>query len=412
MKGFFLWCELVMIGAALLLPDMAPAHGGEDHGGESLAGSSGLTVGAPIFVPVETQILMDIRTDLVRKEALPKILKALGRTRIRPELAAVVTSPVEGRLVGTDDYTPPQLGERVRKGQIVALVDQTISAPETINLSIERTKIENELRQAKTELDLAEKEYQRVMKLTNVVPEKEAWRAGSALTSAREKLEGLKRQGKVYETSVEGSRYQSQNPKRVVMRAPLDGIVAETHVTLGEYVRPEKELYRIVDLSEALVEAEIFENAIARVSRATGARIIVEAYPDDSFIGKLVSLGTTIDPQTRTLRVLFSVPNPEMKLVAEMFADVFIETGESLEGLTLPKSALTDQDGQSVVYVKVAGEQFVARPVVVAERFKDRVKLARDSETLFKEGDRIVVQGMYQIRMSAARPGIAALKTN
>lgn len=412
MKGLLLWFELAMIGAALLLPRMVPAHGGEDHGGESLAGSSGLTVGAPIVVPVETQILMDIKTGLVRKEALPKILKALGRTRIRPELAAVITSPVEGRLVGTDDYTPPQLGERVRKGQIVALVDQTISAPETINLSIERTKIENELRQAKTELDLAEKEYERVMKLTNVVPEKEAWRAGSALTSAREKLEGLKRQGKVYETSVDQSRSQSQNPKRVVMRAPLDGIVAETHVTLGEYVRPEKELYRIVDLSEVLVEAEIFENAIALVSRATSARIIVEAYPDDGFTGKLVSLGTTIDPQTRTLRVLFSVPNPELKLVAEMFADVFIETGESLEGLTLPKSALTDQDGQSVVYVKVAGEQFVARPVVVAERFMDRVKLAQGSESAFQEGERIVVQGMYQIRMSAARPGHAALKTN
>lgn len=412
MKGLLLWVELVLIGAALMVPNRATAHGGEDHGGESLSGSSGLTVGAPIFVPVETQILMDIKTDLVRRETLPKILKALGRTRIRPELAAVVTSPVEGRLVGTDEYAPPQLGERVGKGQIVALVDQTISAPETINLTIERTKIENELRQARTELDLAEKEYERVMKLTNVVPEKEAWRAKSTLTSAREKLEGLKRQGRVYETTEGQSRSQSQNPKRVVMRAPLDGVVAETHVTLGEYVRPEKELYRIVDLAEVLVEAEIFENDIARVARATGARIIVEAYPDDGFTGKLVSLGTTIDPQTRTLRVLFSVPNPELKLVAEMFADVFIETGESLEGLTLAKSALTDQDGQSVVYVKVAGEQFVARPVVVAERFKDRVKLAADSERSFQEGERIVVQGMYQIRMSAARPAVSAQTTN
>ena len=412
MKRVIVWFYLMMIGAALMSPGMALSHGGEDHGGESLAGGSAMVAGAPIVVPVETQILMGIRTDLVRKETLPKILKALGRTRIRPELEAVVTSPVEGRLVGAEEYEPPQLGERVEKGQIVALVDQTISAPETINLTIERTKIENELRQAKTELDLAEKEYERVMKLANVVPEKEAWRAESALKSAREKLDGLKRQSKVFATSAEGSRSRSENPKRVVMRAPLAGVVAETHVTLGEYVRQEKQLYHIVDLSEALVEAEIFENAIARVARATGARIIVEAYPEESFTGKLISMGTTIDPQTRTLKVLFSVPNPDLKLVAEMFADVFIETGESLEGLTLPKAALVDQDGQSVVYVKVAGEQFVARPVVVAERFMDRVRLAADSATAFKEGDRIVVQGMYQIRMSAARPATSAQKTN
>ena len=411
MKRFIVWFHL-MIGAALMLPGLALSHGGEDHGGgESLVGGSAMVAGAPIFMPVETQILMGIKTDLVRRETLPKILKALGRTRIRPELEAVVTSPVEGRLVGTEEYEPPQLGERVKKGQIVALVDQTISAPETINLTIERTKIESELRQAQTELDLAEKEYERVTKLANVVPEKETWRARSALTSAREKLDGLKRQGKVYETSGDRFRARSENPKRVVMRAPLAGVIAETHVTLGEYVRQEKQLYHIVDLSEALVEAEIFENAIAQVSRATGARIVVEAYPNENFTGKLISIGTTIDPQTRTLKVLFSIPNPDLKLVAEMFADVFIETGESLEGLTLPKAALVDQDGQSVVYVKVAGEQFVARPVVVAERFMDRVRLAADSEASFKEGDRIVVQGMYQIRMSAAKPGISAQKT-
>ncbi|MBI5593577.1 MAG: efflux RND transporter periplasmic adaptor subunit [Deltaproteobacteria bacterium] len=412
MKRYILWVVVLMIGLASFLPVMAFAHGGEDHSGESLAGSSGSILRAPIFVPVETQILMGIKTDLVRKETVPKRLKALGRTRIRPELEAVVTSPVEGRLVGTDDYAPPQLGERVRKGQIVAVVDQTISAPETINLTIERTKTESELRQARTDLALAQKEYERVSKLRNVVPDKEIWRAESVLTSAREKLDGLKNQGKVYETSVDQSRYQSKNPKRVTMRAPLDGVIAETHVTLGEYVRPEKELYHIIDLSEALVEAEIFENAISLVSRATSAKVIVEAYPDDSFTGKLVSIGTTIDPQTRTLRVLFSVPNPGLKLVAEMFADVFIETGESFEGLTIPKTALINQDGQSVIYVKISGEQFVARPVVMAERFMDRVRLSPDSEAFMKEGDRVVVQGMYQIRMSASKPGPTTQKNN
>ena len=412
MKRDILWFEVLIIGLVLFLPNMALAHGGEDHSGGSLADGSGPTIGAPIMVPVETQILMGIKTDLVRKETLPKRLKALGRTRIRPELEAVVSSPVEGRIVGTDDYAPPQLGERVKKGQIMALIDQTISAPEAINLTIERTKIESELRQARTDLALAQKEYERVSKLTNVVPEKETWRAQSALASAREKLDGLTKQGKVYETSVDQSRYKSKNPKRVPILAPLDGIITETHATLGEYIRPEKELYHIIELSEILVEAEVFEDAISLVSHATSAKIIVEAYPEESFTGKLVSIGTTIDPQTRTLRVLFSVPNPAHKLVAEMFADVFIETGASFEGLTIPKAALINQDGQALVYVKTSGEQFIARPVITAERFKDRVKLAPDSETSFKEGDRIVVQGMYQIRMSATKPGIAAVKNN
>jgi cobalt-zinc-cadmium efflux system membrane fusion protein len=395
---------MVTTGVASLLPSMALSHGGEDHGGASQTESTGPMIGSPIVVPVETQILMGIKTDLVNREALPKRLKALGRTRIRPELEAVVSSPVEGRIVGTDDYAPPKLGERVKKGQIIALIDQTISAPDAIGLTIERTRTETELRQAETDLALAQREYERVTKLTNVLPDKEIWRAESALVSAREKLAGLKNQGKVYATSVDQSRYQSKNPKRVAMIAPLDGIIAETHATLGEYIRPEKELYHIIDLSEVLVEAQVFENAISLVSHATSAKVIVEAYPDETFTGQLVSIGTAIDPQTRTLKVLFSVANPDHKLVSEMFADVFIETGESSEGLTLPKIAIVNEDGQSVVYVKVSGEEFVTRPVVSMGRFEDRVQLTPESAASFREGDRVVVQGMYQIRTSAAKP--------
>ena len=78
MKRYILWFEVLIIGLALFLPNMALAHGGEDHSGGSLADSSGPTIGAPIMVPVETQILMAIKTDLVRKETLPKRLKRLG----------------------------------------------------------------------------------------------------------------------------------------------------------------------------------------------------------------------------------------------------------------------------------------------------------------------------------------------
>lgn len=404
MKRNILCAILLVMVSVLFLPAYSIAHGGEDHGGESLTENAGSMLGAPVFVSVETQIRMGIKTAIVQKKKLPKRLKTLGRTRIRPELEAVVTSPVEGRLVGTSDYEPPKIGERVTKGQIVAVVDQTISGPDAINLTIEQTKIRSEFRQAQADLALAKKEYERVSKLKDVVPDKEIWRAETVLSIAREKHDGLKKQGAIYETSEDQSHNQTKKTGRVIMKAPLDGTIAETHVTLGEYVRLDKELYHIVNLSEVLVEADVFENSIAIVSHATSAKIITEAYPDDIFTGKLVSIGTTIDPQTRTLKVIFSVPNLSLKLVAEMFADVFIETGESFEGLTIPKTAIVNQDGQSIIYVKDSGEQFIARPVVVAEKFMDSVLLSPDSALSIKEGDRVVVQGMYQIRMSASKP--------
>jgi cobalt-zinc-cadmium efflux system membrane fusion protein len=391
----------------LAAPAFLYAHGGADESGESLAATTGPVSGAPIVMPVETQILAGVQTAVIKKEKLPETLRVLGRTRLRPEFEAVMASPVEGRLVGTEEYTQPALGQKVTKGQIIAVVDQSISAPEAIALSSEGARVRSEILQAKAALDLAQKESDRVAKLKDVVPGKEIAQAESALTVAREKYEGLMKQGTIYERAADKPGPEPGNPKRVLMRAPIDGVITQTHVTLGEYVRPEKELYHVVNLSEVLVEAEVFENDIAHVKRATEARIIVEAYPNETFTGRLVSLGTSVDPQTRNLHVLFVVPNPDGKLVAQMFADVLIETGDMTDGLTVPKSAVVNQEGQSMVYVKTSGETFVARPVNIVQRFEDRAMIAADAASPLKEGDRVVTQGTYQVRMSATKASAA-----
>jgi cobalt-zinc-cadmium efflux system membrane fusion protein len=394
--------SVIAAGVALLFPMLAWAHGGEDHGGESLA-TTGSTTGGPLIVSVETQILVGIKTAPVIRETLPKTLKVLGRTLLRPESEAVITSPVEGRLIAGEDYTPPSLGQRVSKGQPLAMVEQTISAPEKITMGSERASVQSDFRQAKADLDYAEKEYERVDKLKGIVPDKEILKANNALAVARAKYEGLTKQVSVYESAATSSSSQTANPKLVLLRSPIDGVIAQTHVTLGENVGPEKQLYHVVDLSELLLEAEVFENDIATVSHATGARVIVEAYPADSFQAQFMYIGTSVDPLTRTLHILFSVPNPDGKLVAEMFADVIIETGEAVEGITVPKSAIVVLEGQAVVYVKISGEQFVSWPVTILQKLGDRVMLAEEETSPVKEGSRVVVQGMYQVRMSAAK---------
>jgi cobalt-zinc-cadmium efflux system membrane fusion protein len=394
--------SLITACMGTVFPTVAWAHGGEDHGGESLAATSS-TLGGQIVVPVETQILVGIKTAPVIRETLPKTLKALGRTLLHPESEAVITSPVEGRLVTTGDYTPPTLGQRVIKGQPLAMVEQTISAPETIAIGSERALIQSELRQANADLDFAEKEYERVGKLKGIVPDKEILKASNALAVARAKREGLTKQASVYDSSSAATMPQATNPRLVLLHSPIDGVIAQTHVTLGEYVRPEKQLYHVVDLTEVLLEAEIFENDIAAIAHASGAKVIVEAYPGETFDARFISIGTSVDPLTRTLHVLFSVPNPDGKLVAEMFADVSIETGEKTEGITVPKSAIVMQEGQPVVYLKTSGEQFVSSPVTVIRKVGDRVMLAEAESSLVKEGGRVVVQGTYQVRMSAVR---------
>ena len=190
--------------------------------------------------------------------------------------------------------------------------------------------------------------------------------------------------------------------KRRVIRAPLDGMISRTHVTLGENVSRDKPLFHIVDTAELLVEASVFENDVAVILNAKRAYFTVEAFPGESFPAHIVSRGVAVDDRTRSLPVLFAVSNREGRLFGGMFGRLYIETGSEVSGITAPKSAVVDQDGQPMVYVKTGGEQFTARPVRILERLSDRLVLAADGS--LTEGDRVVVQGTYQVRMSKPLP--------
>ena len=74
-------------------------HSGEDHSGESLLTSGGATIGAPIYVPKETQFLLGIETARVIKDTVPRSLRALGRAKHPPTHQAEIHSPFEGLLV-------------------------------------------------------------------------------------------------------------------------------------------------------------------------------------------------------------------------------------------------------------------------------------------------------------------------
>jgi RND family efflux transporter MFP subunit len=344
----------------------------------------------------------------VLHETLPKTIRVLGRTLLRPESEAVVASPVEGRLVATEEYVSPSLGQPVKRGQVLVGVEQTIGAPEKISLGSESAVVQSLVQQAKAELELARKERDRVAGLKGIVPDKEILQAENAVVVTTAKYEGLKKQASVFESATKTTGPQS-DPRLVLVRSPLDGVVAQTHVTLGEYVLPDKQLYHIVDLSSVLLQADVFENDIAAVAKTARARVILDAYPDEEFEASFVSIATAVDPLTRTLHVLILVPNPDRKLVAEMFADIFIETGDSLEGLTVPKTAIANQDGQSIVYLKTGGEQFTAQPVRVVYKYGDRALIEALPDSPAHEGARVVTQGIYQVRMSgAAQPPAAA----
>ena len=399
-----MWNRIGPLIAATLMAaaPFAQAHEGEDHSGAGLAASAPASTTEPLYVSIETQLLARIETSPARRETVPRSLRVVGRTLVRSEREAIVTAPQEGRLIATKDYAIPALGERVKRDQIIAVVEESIAAPDLVTIATERARAASDLRQAEASLALAQREHDRLSKLAGIATDKDITAARNALEVAKARRDGFVEQVALLDSaSTTGILAQ----KRRVIRAPLDGMIARTHVTVGENVGRDKPLFQIVDTAELLVEASVFENDVAAILAARRASFTVEAFPGEAFPARIVSRGATVDERTRALPVLFAVPNGQGRLFGGMFGRVYIETGTEVSGIAVPKSAVIDVDGQPMVYVKTGGERFTPRPARILERLSDRLVLADDGA--LKAGDRVVVQGIYQVRMSKPLPATA-----
>jgi len=391
----------VILCATLTLcsaPGLLFAHAGDEHTGEGLASPGGLP-GRPIrhFVSVETQLRGEVFTSTAQTLQLPKTFSALGRVTVRPDMEAAITAPADGLLLKSpDEEKVPIIGQQVTKGDVLVLLQMMIPAEDKVTIGTEKALAEAELNQARQQTQLARQELERSVQLGIHVSQSERDQLRTAYEVAREKEVGLSDQIRTLTAALEGG---TSGVKTLEIRAPLSGVVSESHSTLGEYVNSGKPLFRIININELFVEADIFESDMRLIDNARTASVYVEGYPDSQFQGTLHSISPEIDPLRRTAKVLFEVKNTEGHLRGGMFARLEIAVSEPEPTMVVPKSAIVSGDNLKQVYRKISPELFEAVPVIV-ERFLDVNAVIRSPD--IKEGDVIVTQGQYQVRMSPA----------
>lgn len=386
---------LLVLFVCAVVSDSTWAHGGEDHTGASLATGGGATFGQPISVPKPTQFLLGIETARAKKRSVPSQFSALGHVSIPTAQQADVHSPINGFLVTGDEFPVPTPGMRVEKGDVLAMAEQIIDARETLSVMTDIARTESELGQSKEELSLARLELERLRKLGDSISGRRLAEAKTAQAIAEEKVRGLAvALGKMREIVSMGEG----NPRLIPIYAPISGVIVASHVTPGEFIESKKLLIEILDNSSVWVEADIYEMDLSIVEDAGRAEIISEAYPAERFEGALNFVGQRINPDTRTIKSVFTVENPEGRLRDGMFVNVRIETKTVKTGVMFPRAAVTNEGGRDVVYVKIAPETFVARLVTKEGTWGDQVMVTEGVE----DGEIVVIQGMYQIRTSAS----------
>lgn len=358
---------------------------------------------------------------------------------------AVVTSPTPGRLLPPPSGPLPHVGETVRAGQILALVEPPMVGPGGAAMLADRAQVqavqadltvklkeaEIDIQKARADLDLATFTLNRTRSLnvSNAVARRELEAAerehrvalaahGGKLQSrtiydqARKELAGMLSSGApAPERKSQGTEGESPNrASRIPLLAPHAGTITAAQVTEGEFIDPAKSLFTIINLDRLWLEAKVSEYDLERVVEAPAAGFTLASYPKRRFAilgeggGKLIDVGSVVDAGSRTLPVRYEVPNPDRLLKVGMFADVAIETLRSEYAVAIPDSSLVDEDGRPVVYVLLDGEHFEKRDVELGIRDSGYVEVKAG----MKAGERVVTKGAYAIRLASVSSVIPA----
>ena len=175
--------------------------------------------------------------------------------------------------------------------------------------------------------------------------------------------------------------------------APASGIVADSHVRLGEPVDPAKELLDILDLSELWATARVPQQEAGKLEIGTKARIQIPALKGDTVTGELIRFGTEADAKSGTFDAIFLIENPDHQLRPGMRAEFSIITSVREDITVVPKEAVQGDVTNRVVYVRdfALPNSFIKSPVVTGEENDRFIEI---KEGLFPEDD-VVTKGAY-----------------
>lgn len=180
--------------------------------------------------------------------------------------------------------------------------------------------------------------------------------------------------------------------ERLPFRAPAGGVVLEKSVTEGDAVAAGQRLFRIADLEQIWVEADLFEADLARITTGQAAVITLTYLPGRTFEGTVAFVYPYLDPASRTGRVRIALANKGLELKPEMFATVTFKLplGERLQ---IPSSAVVYTGPRRIVFVDLGEGRLVPKDVTIGARSGEIAEVLSG----LAAGDVIVTSGNFLV---------------
>ena len=328
----------------------------------------------------EQQWQIDFHTAAVERRPLLASVSALGEILAGPRHHAEVAALVHGVIAADQNRELPLPGTWVEAGEVLAVISPPAQTASTL------LGIRNDYLLAEAELKRAER-----LHASQAAPQRR-------LEEARLRYETAKSS---YDRIAGSVDFNNGGTAHYHMASPIAGVVDAVHVHLGESVQPGDALFTVTDPRRVLLEARVPLAQYRQVGEVHDADFTVEGdgshYRVSDLQGRLVSVSSTIDADSRTLPILFELINPDRRLKIHQYVEVALHTGETVTDLAVPASALLDEGGQPVVYVQLEGEAFARRVIRTGIRDADLVQIVEG----LAEGERVVTDGAYQVRLAS-----------
>ena len=174
--------------------------------------------------------------------------------------------------------------------------------------------------------------------------------------------------------------------------ATIKGVVVERKIATGQVVQPSDVLFAVADLSRVWAVAQVPEQQVGQVKVGQSVSIEVPALGHEKLEGKLIYVGQTVNPETRTVLVRSELDNQNGRLKPSMLASMLIESTPT-QKVVIPVAAVVRQDDADYVFVEISDKRFRLTPIKLAiEQNGHRVVLEG-----LKPGMRIVSDGAFHL---------------
>lgn len=269
---------------------------------------------------------------------------------------------------------------------------------ELLSVSAEHIQEGDPVRKAKVAYEKAKEEYERAEKLvgSQIVSQKEFAALREAYQNARLAYEAL---------------LPSKSGKGVAVKAPIGGFVKNCLVKEGDYVTVGQPLMTVTQMRRLMLKADVSERYYAQLPRIVSANFKTpynnKVYCLENLGGKVLSFGKSSGDMSYYVPVTFEFDN-RGDMVPGAFVEVFLLSGERQGVISLPESALTEEQGLYFVYLKLDDECYKKQEVQLGTSNGERVEILSG----LKDGDTVVTRGAIHVKLAAASNAIPAHSHN